>query len=95
MGKTITPRRFAPQRSTLETATYLRMREGLLKAPTLRGCGESMGKKTSPLCSKAALADSVEDPLEASPLCSKAAVTVTLEAPAELPSERKNPILWQ
>ena len=37
----------------------------------------------SPLCSKVALADSVEDPLEASPLCSKVALADSVEDPLE------------
>ena len=37
----------------------------------------------SPLCSKVALADSVEDPLEASPLCSKVALADSVEDPFE------------
>ena len=37
----------------------------------------------SPLCSKVALADSVEDPLEAQPLCSKAALADSVEDPLE------------
>ena len=35
------------------------------------------------LCSKVALADTVEDPLEASPLCSKVALADSVEGPLE------------
>ena len=38
---------------------------------------------TAPLCSKVALVDSVEDPLEASPLCSKVALADSVEDPLE------------
>ena len=41
-----------------------------------RGCA-------SPLCSKVALADSVEDPPEASPLCSKVALADSVGDPLE------------
>ena len=41
-------------------------------------------KCTSPLCSKLALADSVEDPREASPLCSKIALADSVEDPLEI-----------
>ena len=37
----------------------------------------------SPLCSKVALADSVEDPLGASPLCSKVALADSVQDPLE------------
>ena len=39
--------------------------------------------EASPLCSKVALADSVEDPLEAPPLCSKVALVDSVENPLE------------
>ena len=44
-----------------------------------------MGERgiASSLCSKAALADSVEDPLEAPPLCIKAALADSIEDPPE------------
>ena len=42
-------------------------------------------QEASPLCSKVALADSVEDPLEASPLCSKVALADSVEDPLEAP----------
>ena len=40
-------------------------------------------KSTEPLLGKVALADSVEDPLEASPLCSKVALASSAEDPLE------------
>ena len=51
-----------------------------------------------PLCSKVALADSVEDPLEAPPLCSKVALADSVEDPLEAPplcSEVAWPAKWR
>ena len=46
----------------------------------------------SPLCSKVALADSVEDPLEAPPLCSKVALADSVADPLDAPKLSSCPI---
>ena len=50
---------------------------------TLLQRGDADEASAAPLCSKVALLDSVEDPLEASPLCSKVALADLVEDPLE------------
>ena len=57
----------------------------MAQLPTAVGSCATQGVEAPPLCSKVALADSVEDPLEAPPLCSKVALADSVEDPLEAP----------